>query len=124
MTSGQQQIRTTKHDKGSYILDRMNNCQHFSKEGETFKRGNLANLKKKKIYTQFVLTINSSVQELGELFNSGNHLLLGEIQQGNNSEAELLQEVGQLMYIHNGGHQVRVVCVIQVANEKGNFISG
>lgn len=75
-------------------------------------------------YRQIMLTINSSVKELNELVNSGQHLLPGEIQQGHHSEAELLQEVGQLMYIHNGGHQVRVVGVVQVANKQGDFIRG
>jgi len=28
------------------------------------------------------------------------------------------------MHIHDGGHQGRVVGVIQVANKEGNFISG
>lgn len=74
--------------------------------------------------TTIILTINSSVKELNELVNSGQHLFPGEIQQRNHSEAKLLQKVGQLMYIHNGGHQVRVVRVIQVANKEGNFISG
>lgn len=75
-------------------------------------------------HRQITLTINSSVKELNELVNSGQHLLPREIQQGNHSEAKLLQEVAQLMYIHNGGHQARVVGVIQVANKEGDFISG
>ena len=60
---------------------------------------NVANLENK-----YIITINSSVKELHELVNSSQHLLPGEIQQRNHSEAELLQEVGQLMHIHNGGH--------------------
>ncbi len=76
------------------------------------------------MYRQIILTIDSSVKELNELVNSSQHLLPGEIQQGNHSEAELLQEVSQLMYIHNGGHQARVVRVIQVANKEGDFIGG
>lgn len=71
-----------------------------------------------------VLTIDSSVEKLYELVNSGQHLFPGEIQQRNHSEAKLLQEVGQLMYIHNWGHQVWMVRVIQIANKEGNFIGG
>lgn len=73
---------------------------------------------------QYILTIDSFVQEVNEPFNSSQHLFPGEIQQWNDSETKLLQKIRQLMYIHDGGHQVRVVRVIQVANEECNFISG
>ena len=75
-------------------------------------------------YAPVLLTINSSVKELNELFDSSQHLVPGEIQQRNHSKAKLLQEVGQLTYIHYGSHQVWVVRVIQVANKQGNFITG
>lgn len=78
---------------------------------------NVADLEKKIHHRQIILTINSSVQQLEELVDSSQHLLPGEIQQGNHSEAQLLQQVGQLMHIHDGGHQVRVVGVIQVADK-------
>lgn len=69
-----------------------------------------------KYHSIIILTINPFVKELNELLSSGLHLIPGEVQQRNHSEAKLLQIVGQLMYIHNGGHQVRVVRVIQVAD--------
>lgn len=67
-------------------------------------------------HTNFILTINPCVKKLNELLSSSLHLIPGEVQQRNHSEAKLLQIIGQLMYIHNGGHQVRVVWVIQVAD--------
>lgn len=63
------------------------------------------------------LTVNAFVKEMNELLNSSKHLLPGQIQQGDDSEAKLPQEVAELMNIHDGCHQGRVVGVIQVANK-------
>lgn len=54
---------------------------------------------------------------MNELLNSSKHLLPGQIQQGDDSEAKLPQEVAELMNIHDRCHQGRVVGVIQVANK-------
>lgn len=72
----------------------------------------------------YTLTINSFVQEVNEMRNGGQHLFPGEVQQWDHSEAEMLQVVGELMYVHNGSHQLWVIRVIQVANEESDFISG
>lgn len=69
---------------------------------------------KKKFIT---LTVNAFVKEMNELLNSSKHLLPGQIQQGDDSEAKLPQEVAELMNIHDRCHQGRVVGVIQVANK-------
>lgn len=70
------------------------------------------------------LTINSFVQEVNEMRNGGQHLFPREVQQRDHSEAQMLQVVGELVYVHDGSHQLWVVRVIQVANEESDFISG
>lgn len=79
-----------------------------------------------KIYSivLYTLTINSSVQEVNEVHDWGQHLFPGEVQQRDHSEAEMLQVVGELMYVHNGSHQLWVIRIIQVPNKESNFISG
>lgn len=70
------------------------------------------------------LTVNSFVEEVIEVHNWGQHLFPGEVQQCDHSEAKMLQVVGELMYVHNGSHQLWVIRVIQVADKESDFISG
>ena len=70
-----------------------------------------------------MLTVHPPVQKLQELLDGSQHLLPGEVQKGNDSEVQLLQEIGQLMDIHGGGHQAGVMEVIQVANQQSHFVS-
>lgn len=68
------------------------------------------------------LTINPFVKQFHILLDCSSHLLFGGVEQRYNTEVQSLQQIRQLMDIHHGRNQVRVIGVIQIANKKSYFV--
>lgn len=63
------------------------------------------------------------MEQQQELIDGVPHLRLCEVQQWNHLEVELPQEVGEVVHVHHGGFELRVVLVRQVADQQGHFVS-
>lgn len=68
-------------------------------------------------------TVDSLVEQQQELVDGVSHLWLCEVQQGHHLEVELPQEVGEVVHVHHGSFELRVVLVGQVADQQGHFVS-
>lgn len=67
-------------------------------------------------------TIDALMKQEQELFHGVPHLGLGQVQQRHHLEVELPEEVGEVVDVHHGGFELRVVHVGQVADQKSHFV--
>lgn len=62
------------------------------------------------------------MQQQQELVDGVSHLRLSEVQQRHHLEVELPQQVGEVVHVHHGSFELRVVLVGQVADQQGHFV--
>lgn len=67
-------------------------------------------------------TVDAFVKQQQELVDGVSHLRLREVQQRHDLKVQLPEEVGELVHVHHGGFELRVVLVRQVADQQRHFV--
>lgn len=62
------------------------------------------------------------MEQRQELVHGVPHLRLGEVEQGDDLEVQLPQQVGEVVHVHHGSFEPRVVLVGQVADQQRHFV--